>query len=182
MLTHSINPQSTARRITWCHNASTVLLSVRLNSRPAMDHNTSPVPSWAYIYTTAPQAVLLLCFNDLMAKKSARRNEPFGEKEVNDDGDDDEELLPDGSNNYSMSVDEMCALTGLTLNETQRLILSLTHPSAPLLQQIPSSSCLLGGMDEEDRFTHQSRSPSPPPVPTPAFYSTPPRVPRYCRY
>ena len=149
-----------------------------------MDHNTSPLPSWAYIYTTAPQAVLLLCFNDLFAKKPAHQGEAFEGGSVhgdgdNDDGDDDDLLHPDGTNNYSMSVDEMCALTGLTLSETQRLILSLTHPSAPLLQQVQSSqTTLLADGDEDDRFTHQSRSPSPSPVPSPAFYSTPPRVPR----
>ena len=115
----------------------------------------------------------------MISKKSGRRGESFAGEISGDDDGDDEELRPDGSHNFSMTVDELCALTGLTLNETQRLILSLTHPSAPLLQQISSSSAaLLGGMDEEDRVTHLSRSPSPSPVPSPAFYSTPPRPSR----
>ena len=147
-----------------------------------MDHTptSSSPPSLAYIYTTAPQAVLLLCFNNVISKKSGHNNDLLeGEVSGGDGEEEEEELHPDGNNNNgSMTVDELCVWTGLTLNETQRLILSLTHPSAPLLRQISSPSTSLGGMDEEDGSIHQSRSPSPSPVPSPAFYSTPPRVSR----
>ena len=108
-------PQIPLRRLTWCHTASTVTLSVRLNN-----HHK------AYIHSSVPQAVLLLAYRGACAD--------------------------------SLTVRDICAATGLSLKEVQKLLISASNKSAPILVHQPASVTLL---------SYRSGIPT--------MYSTPPR-------
>jgi Cullin family len=108
-------PQIPLRRLTWCHTASTVTLSVRLNNHLK-----------AYIHSSVPQAILLLAYRGACAD--------------------------------SLTVKEICTATGLSLKEVQKLLISASNKSAPILVHQPASVALL---------TYRSGIPT--------IYSTPPR-------
>jgi hypothetical protein len=93
-------PQIPLRRLTWCHTASTVTLSVRLNNHLK-----------AYIHSSVPQAILLLAYRGACAD--------------------------------SLTVRDICAATGLSLKEVQKLLISASNKSAPILVHQPASVTLL---------------------------------------
>ena len=103
------------RRLTWCHTASTVTLSVRLNNNLK-----------AYIHSSVPQAILLIAYR--------------------------------GASVDSLTVRDICATTGLSLKETQKLLLSASNKSAPILVHHPASVSVLPCRNSNS-----------------AMYSTPPR-------
>ena len=108
-------PQIPLRRLTWCHTASTVTLSVRLNNNLK-----------AYIHSSVPQAILLLAYRGACAD--------------------------------SLTVKDICSVTGLCLKEVQKLLISASNKSAPILVHQPASVTLL---------SYRSGIPT--------IYSTPPR-------
>ena len=108
-------PQIPLRRLTWCHTASTVTLSVRLNNHLKV-----------HIHSSVPQAILLLAYRGACAD--------------------------------SLTVRDICTATGLSLREVQKLLISASNKSAPILVHQPASVTLL---------SYRSG--------IPAIYSTPPR-------